>query len=407
MSAPEYATDYHLQTVTAEEFAAVEEPGADALLGDRDDALIAVGSDVMIFGAGGTGKTTLAIDLAFHLAAGSESWLGIPVARPVRVLIIENEGPRALLRAKFRRKLAAWMIPALKGRLTIFERPWGEFTFTDGDWTDALAEKVAEDEIDVLIAGPVTRLGMDDAGTLQEVRDFMQLVAGVRGKSGRALAVILLHHENKGGAVSGAWEGSGDTLLHVEGRGAGQTHLHVQKARWSSEHHAKSLDLAWTDGEGFRVEDEVVRDYVGEVEELLARTEWPTAKEIAAPPDKGGIGASVDTIKTALKHRPDVFIERTGEAAVEVGRHRNAIVYGLLTSTQKSDESDGVPGDRGVSDSTPPYTPVGGGGGSQTSPPQQTELTSPPEPDTLTAAVGNGDGGRPLVERAIREAGQS
>jgi hypothetical protein len=85
---------------------------------------------------------------------------------------------------------------------------------------------------------------MNEAGTLQQVRDFLKLVHAVRTKAGRRLAVILAHHENKGGTVSGAWEGSGDTLLHVEARGNGSTDLHVQKARWSPEHHGAKLKLA-------------------------------------------------------------------------------------------------------------------------------------------------------------------
>jgi hypothetical protein len=84
-------------------FIGVDEPGAEALLGDEDGALIPAGGDVMVYGDGGAGKTTLAVDLAFHWAAGDD-WLGIPVPRPVSVLLIENEGPRALLRKKLRRK---------------------------------------------------------------------------------------------------------------------------------------------------------------------------------------------------------------------------------------------------------------------------------------------------------------
>ena len=45
------------------------------------------------------GKTTWAIDGVVHLAAGA-AWLGIPVPRPVRVLVIENEGPAELFREK-------------------------------------------------------------------------------------------------------------------------------------------------------------------------------------------------------------------------------------------------------------------------------------------------------------------
>ena len=60
---------------------------------------------------------------------------------------------------------------------------------------------------------------------------------------------------NKGGKVSGAWEGAGDTLFHVQAQGHGSVRLHVQKARWSSSWHKQTLQLAWTDGEGFSVED--------------------------------------------------------------------------------------------------------------------------------------------------------
>ena len=44
--------------------------------------LIPEGGDVMVYGDGGAGKTTLCLDLACHLAAGDD-WLGIPVAAAV------------------------------------------------------------------------------------------------------------------------------------------------------------------------------------------------------------------------------------------------------------------------------------------------------------------------------------
>ena len=130
----------------------------------------------MFYGDGGAGKTTLAIDLACHLAAG-EPWLEIPVPRPVRVLLIENEGPRPLLRRKLRRKLEAWAGAPLEGRVCVFAAPWGRFTLASGVARGA-RQNVREHEIDVVIAGPLTRIGMDAAGTLQEVRAFMELVAG-------------------------------------------------------------------------------------------------------------------------------------------------------------------------------------------------------------------------------------
>lgn len=329
------------EVVTLEAFAAVDEPGADPLVGDGDDALIPENGDVMVYGDGGAGKTTLSLDAGFHLAAGDD-WLGVKVPRRVRVLVIEGEGPRALFRKKAKRKLAAWTGSPLEGRIGILAEPWAAGTFADGSWRTALAECVREQRIDVVIAGPVTRLGMDEAGTLQQVRDFTALIGDVRQRAGRRLTSWLVHHENKGGTVSGAWEGAGDTLLHVEARGPGHTHLHVQKARWSSKHHGARFDLAWTDGEGFEVVEHE-RDHAAEIAALLSDGKWRTAKEIATPRDKPepGIGAAVETVKVALDRRRDIFAERTGDAAIEVGRHPNATVYGL-TSPQKSDKSDGV-----------------------------------------------------------------
>jgi hypothetical protein len=388
-----------LHIATVEEFAAVEEPGAAALLGTDDDALIGEGTDTMVYGDGGAGKTTLTLDLGFHFAAGAPTWLGIRVARAVRVLVIENEGPRPLLRAKFRRKLEAWEAkarakerPSLAGRIKIVEAPWGEFTFGDEGWCDTLAATVTGDEVDVLIAGPVTRLGMDEAGTLQQVNDFMALVRAVREKSGRRLVVILVHHENRAGAVSGAWEAAGDTLLHVEERGKGHTHLHVQKARWSSEHHGAKMDLAWTDGEGYEVEAQEERDYAAEMEALLADGEWRTAGEIANKRDhheKPGIGAGKDTVKETLAGRPDLFVERKGD---ELTPKRSAKgTFYQLASPRKPVEpvrSLGTGGQLAHSHTTP----VGGGGGASPVPPPASG-SGPVAVATLIADNGADPGG--------------
>jgi hypothetical protein len=276
-----------IEVTTLADFVAVDEPGADALVGDEDDALIPEGGDVMLYGDGGAGKTTLSIDLACHLAAGDD-WLDIRVARPVRVLLIENEGPRPLFRRKLKAKIAAWSGGPVADRVVVLEQPWGRFTFANAGWREVLATTVREKEIDVVIVGPVTRAGMDEAGTLQEVRDFMALVAELRERSRRRIVVVLIHHENKGGAVSGAWEGAGDTLLHVQGQGHGRTRLYVQKARWSSAHHGTTLSLLWADGDGFTVEEPNEIDDETLAEQILAfirenpGTSWTPAENAAA-----------------------------------------------------------------------------------------------------------------------------
>jgi AAA domain len=258
-----------LQFEDAETFSQEDEPGADAIVGEAENILISEDGDVMFYGDGGAGKTTLANDLAVHLAAG-EDWLGIPVPRPVRVGLVENEGPRPLFRLKLRRNLAAWSGAPLEGRLRMLKSPWGKVALDDPDVREGLAAQIQAQELDVLVIGPITRSGMNEAGTLQQVRDFVALFAEVRVLADRRVTFVLIHHENRAGAPSGAWEGAVDTLLHVQAQGNGQTRLHVQKARWGGKYHKQTLQLAWADGEAFEVIEDDERDDNAVADEILA-----------------------------------------------------------------------------------------------------------------------------------------
>jgi hypothetical protein len=251
----ETADDAPMRIVPLDEFADVDEPGADVVLGGDDGPLVAERSDTMAYGDGGVGKTTLLADLGFHLAAGDD-WLSIPIPTPRRVLIIEAEGPRPQFRRKLRRKRDGWKGSPLRDRLLVFEHPWGRFSFADLAWRDLLAAAIFEREIDVVIVGPLTSVGMETAGTIVEARAFLALVDEVRVLSARPVAFVFVHHENKGGKVSGAWEGVGDALWHVQQHGHGRLRLHFQKARWSSTYHQTALQLVWADGDGFALDEQ-------------------------------------------------------------------------------------------------------------------------------------------------------
>ena len=305
-----------ISIVTAQEFAAVAEPGAAPLVGEPGEAVIPEGGDCMLYGDGGASKTTLSIDLAAHLAAG-EDWLGIPVPAAVRVLVIEAEGPRPLFRRKLHRKLAGWE-ERISDRLLVLERPWADFRFPAAG---EIADCVGEGKVDVLIVGPLTRVGMEELGTLQQVRDFMAEVQRFRIRSGRRLTVFLVHHDSKSGRVSGAWEGAGDTLLHAQVHAHGKTTLTFQKTRWSSSWHKRALELEWTAGEGFEVAASSERDLLPEITAWLSDHAHSTAKEIAK-----GVQAHETAVKGLLEGNP-MFRFRTGEEARDVGRHATAQVW--------------------------------------------------------------------------------
>jgi len=234
-----------MRIVLAGDFATVDEDGAEPLVGSPGEILIPAGGEVMIYGDGGAGKTTLCVDLAVHLAAGVD-WHVFPIPSPVSVLLVENEGPRSLFRLKLRHRLNGSHGQDASDRLHVLSDPWSGFTFADSRHRASLADLIRRFEIDVVFVGPITCAGMVEAGTLQDTRQFASLVADVRNRSGRAVAFVLIHHEGKSGKVSGAWEGTTDTFIHVAGRGHGKTHLAIHKARWAPAYHGKTYDLLWT-----------------------------------------------------------------------------------------------------------------------------------------------------------------
>jgi hypothetical protein len=85
-----------------------------ALVGAEEDILFPAFGLVLLVAKGGKGKTTMVIDQVFHLASGID-WLGFKVPRPLRILLIENEGPREPFRRKIEQKREHWPHPITEG----------------------------------------------------------------------------------------------------------------------------------------------------------------------------------------------------------------------------------------------------------------------------------------------------
>ncbi len=190
-----------------------------------------------------------------HWAAGV-AWHGVLTpARPLRILLIEAEGPRPEFRRKLRRRLASWNGPSLEGRLDILSEPWGAVTLRDQNHREQLARLISEGEYDIVVIGPLRKIGMRGGGTLDEIEEFIALVENVSRLSGRRVAFRIVHHENRAGQISGAWEGVPDTLVHVQPQGNGSLRLYWQKVKWASALHLTTTQLSWADGDGFSIVD--------------------------------------------------------------------------------------------------------------------------------------------------------
>jgi hypothetical protein len=307
--------------VDVRRFAGVREAGARPILGSPDDAVIGEGTDTLGFGGAGTTKTSLfTVDLALHLATGTD-WLGFEVPRAVRVAVIEGEGSRPWFRRKWSNKLATWRGADPCDNLCVLEEPWGFDVGRDHHVADLLAEL----EVDVLIAGPVSAIGLRDNGTLPQARDFMAKVQRLRDGTGRPLATLLIHHDNRQGLVSGAFEGVVDTLLRTEVPRRGKTVLHFEKCRWAPSFHRQRLDLRWTEGEGFEVATGAGgddRDLAANIVAWLREQPPSTAEQIAE-----GVQVRELDVRAAIESNPERFTLHTGEAAKALGRRSNAKLW--------------------------------------------------------------------------------
>ena len=364
-----------VEIVSLDSFLAEREELPRALVGSSTDAWLPAGGLVIAGGLGGSTKTTFSVDAAAHFASGA-AWCGKDVAVPLRVLIIENEGPRAFFREKLRAKAEAWAGEPFRQNVYVLRGPWGLFDFRNATHREALRAAIDEHEIDLVIADPLTNLGMEGAGTLEDTGKFVRHLraCGLHDPE-QPVAFWLLHHLNKQKqrdalqTLSGAWDNWADTILVLKA----DHEARLSVITWGKVRHGslpydeQTTTFRWADGYGYERVEKVERDIKAEVLALLKSNDrengW-VASEISAK-SKGGIGANIDSVKTALKE-----LETAGEALeidpLAAGRKKNAHPYRSADSEAPGrHESAGV-GSLFAPDSaanSTPYSPGGGEGG--------------------------------------------
>lgn len=234
------------------EFVAQQTDTIRVLLGTDDDKVLPAHGFTLVYGKGGQGKTTLTLTAVAALASAT-AWLGIPVARPVRVCMIENEGPKAPFIEKISRFADQWDGPDFLPNVALYEEPWGRFSLTDRGMRDDLLHFCRDQKIDVVVAGPLRGLGIEGPGAPSETDAFLGLLkdAGL----GTDLAWWIVHHTNKAGQISGDWDRQPDLLLRLTYEGKRRNRLAFEKVRWGNQGR-EPLVLEWLDeGTGYRIID--------------------------------------------------------------------------------------------------------------------------------------------------------
>jgi energy-coupling factor transporter ATP-binding protein EcfA2 len=339
----------------AHDFVAQQIDRPTPLLGNASVSVIPPGGLVVIAGRPGSGKTTLALDLACHLAAGlpwppkdaatkraPDPW---PTSRPLRVALVENEGPQEMFRSKLAEKLDRFPVDLRKagGKLTVSTFRWGSFSFADPEIATTARAELDEDGIDLVLGDPLASLGPEGVGSPAETRAFVAQLRPLGLGTNRTF--LFLHHfrervdrtEDEMQRISGAWGGHLDTLLTLAATGSpDQARLAYRKLRWSSIREPSPIILGriWATG-GFETLGE--EDDVAILEPLIyahlteirarndAKKGYATADEI-----RKGIGKSRSAVTKALEGAPHLFDLATGDRAKALGaKARNAKLWGL------------------------------------------------------------------------------
>jgi hypothetical protein len=323
------------QFSTYADFAARGFPAADPLLGDPNKVFLAVGTLLMVYGADGSAKSTWTIDGIVHLAAGVP-WLGIRVPRPVRFLLIENEGPPSLFQQKLRDKIESWDGPDPRPNIHIYRGPWGEFSFADPDARRALTDYGDRHKIDVVAANPTLGLGVGTSGKPDETQQFVDWLTECGLKTTRAF--WLLHHENKAGQISGDWGRHPDTKVSLQRDGNKQrTKLDWNKTRWATlEPGEKVVMLEWVlEGQGYTVTELDTgtvgeSDYDERIREYL--TAHPGATTAAV---KLGVKGGRDRIVPRLNDGPSDFVK--GPRGAKYWFNENDLCTDLCSQVEEQD----------------------------------------------------------------------
>ncbi|MCX5267415.1 MULTISPECIES: DnaB-like helicase N-terminal domain-containing protein [unclassified Streptomyces] len=187
----------------------VKETGADAepLWGTREKTVWAPGESLMIVGAPGVGKTTLAHQVVFARLGLQETVLEMPVAPSRRVLYLAMDRPRQIARAMDRR-----VFPTdekiLRERLVVWEGPLPATLDKEPDLLADLASAHRADTIVIDSLKDAVSTMVDDSLAVAFHNARMRALRG-------GVEIMELHHQRK--ATADAPRGQRPSLDQVYG----------------------------------------------------------------------------------------------------------------------------------------------------------------------------------------------
>jgi hypothetical protein len=332
-------------TVTFAEFVGRrDETQQEALITCEQGTLVPAGGLVLLGATVGHGKTTFTVELVLHAVAGRD-YLGFSFTRPLRVLVIENEGPRIAFQEKLEARLENW---EHGGEPRVWDEPaaWGQIRISDKAVRERLRAAIEKHRIDLVVSDSLTRFGVRGNGSPEETREFIELLTELG--LGRDVAFLLLHHprtrpekgEPEVERIAGAWPPHADLIMLLVRYPGHRARLCYPKTRWANGECPPCLlafDPATQSFSYIGVDEREERDYAAEIVALMKRKpdEWWTVSALRKKKDDGGIGADNEAVKTALAD--EHFESIKGD---QIGKRKDSTYYRLKCRGGSDDTHD-------------------------------------------------------------------
>jgi hypothetical protein len=162
-------------------------PEGSILVGDNH---IVRGAVFVIGGAPGVGKSRASVALAVSGALG-KPWMGLPIPRPFRTMIIQNENGRSRLSEEF------FTLPCeqLESHILVSPPPPCGIAFTDPDFRTELMKSIELFKPDLVLIDPWNSVAPDD-----KARDYLetfQLIRRIFPSGDNAPAIGIVAHTRK------------------------------------------------------------------------------------------------------------------------------------------------------------------------------------------------------------------
>lgn len=183
-----------LQLMTLNDWLVRDLPGVEYVC----DPWLPIGGIVMIYGTRGVGKTNIGLGLALAIAEG-HSFLDFPVPKPRRVLYVDGEMQRNLVRARMQKFIAHMPRPRAMSNLVYanyadYPSGFGDLS-AEGQGRGWIERAINQHDADVLILDNKSSLmRAGDENNAQDFQSFNDWLLSLRKYS---ISTVLVHHAGK------------------------------------------------------------------------------------------------------------------------------------------------------------------------------------------------------------------